>query len=286
MTTRGRITAVITTVALTLAIAVFAIVAGGPLRGLAAPNTAATGRDTATIDGGPGFAALGMNFPDRSSGNAPGYGGDMQAGCQTLVTNMAANLNVTTDQFQAAFKKTLIQQIDAAQAAGTMTATQAQAARDRINSATGSLCDNLSQLAGPGTGGMGVGPAALQGEVLNAAAGYFAISTDQFKQDIQSTSSLQGVAAKYGKDNAAGKAGLETALEAALKQSLQTRGLAASAIDQAVNAFKQGFDRIYTAPIGTFGQGGGPMNRPGGPGNMPGPRFPHPGATPSATPVH
>ena len=295
MRTRGRLIAAIGAVALTLIIAVTAIVAGGPLRALAAPATPTAPSRTGGMTGGgaPDFAWLAMSGANGSFAAAPGQGGDIQARCQAFVTGMAANLNVTTDQFQSAFKKTVLQQIDAAEAAGTLTATQAQAARDRINNATGSLCDNLGQLAGMGGGPAGfaaggMGGAALQGDVLNAAATYFNVSADQLKQDLQAAGSLQGVAAKYGKDDAAGKAGLEGALEGALKGALTTRGLSADMVDQAVNLFKQNFDRLYTAPLGATGNGGGgPMRGPFGPGHaFPGGQGgPHFGGTPSATPT-
>ena len=51
--------------------------------------------------------------------------------------------------------------------------------------------------ARPAAGGPGIAlPAGiLDGDLLNAAAAYFNISPDQFKQDLKDTGSLQGVAA-------------------------------------------------------------------------------------------
>lgn len=54
------------------------------------------------------------------------------------------------------------------------------------------------------------------------------------------------MAATYGKDNVTDKAKLAAALEAALRQDLTTRGVAAAQIDQEIVQFKQGFDRFYT----------------------------------------
>src|SRR5262249_5944906 len=160
---------------------------------------------------------------------------------------------VTVDQFQAALKKTLIQQIDAAEAAGKLTADQAKAARDRINSSDApTFCMGVGA-AIPLPGHPGDGPAIavaggfFDGDMLNAAAAYFNITPDQFKQDLKDKGSLQGVAAKYGKDNDAGKAGLEAALEAALRKSLADHGLSADQVNQVADGFKQHFDMLYTA---------------------------------------
>ncbi len=109
--------------------------------------------------------------------------------------------------------------------------------------------------------------------IAGAAATYFGIDRNQLRQDLAAAGSLRGVAAKYGKDTAAGKAGLEAALEAALRQSLVDRGASADRINQAVERFKQNFDRLYTAPLGRQGS-----RAPGGFGR--GPR-----QAPTATPT-
>lgn len=297
MTAPRRMMAIVGAMAMTLAIAVTAVVAGGPLRGLAAP--ASTGTTVSETSAGSTTAVAfdrafsGADLADFTFTTAFGPGGDFGAVCQEFANNLASNLGVTADQLQAAIKKTLIQQIDAALAAGKLTSDQAQAARDRINSSTPGFCMNVGAGAVPAIGGSTIAvPAGLMdGDVLNAAATYFNITPDQFKQDLKDKSTLQGVAAKYGKDNDAGKAGLEAALEAALRKSLASHGLSADQVDQIASGFKQHFDMLYTAPLGEFGHGGligpGGMGGPGGPhvrpGTAPGPRGPRP--TPSASPA-
>lgn len=225
MTLRTKILALAGAVALTLTIAVTAIAAGGPLSTLAAPGGAGT---------------AGQDQTD-------------------FLSKLAANLGIGQDTLTAAIKTTDLQQIDAAVAAGQMTADEANAARDRVNNSPNGIPPfgigggRGGQGGGAGDQGRGHGD---QAALMDAGATYFGISADQLRQDLMDTGSWQGVAAKYGKDNDAGKAGLEAALESALRQSLTTRGLDATQIDQQVNQFKQNFDQFYTQKFGQRGLGG------------------------------
>ena len=78
----------------------------------------------------------------RSTLAAPGTpgaarpAGDHQ-GLADFYARLAGNLHISQDALVAAVKQSDLQQIDAALAAGTITADQAQAARDRINNSTG-----------------------------------------------------------------------------------------------------------------------------------------------------
>jgi hypothetical protein len=181
-----------------------------------------------------------------------------------FLSKLAANLGIGQDQLTEAVKQTNLQLIDEAEAAGTLTADQAQAARDRVNSSTDGGGFG-GRLGGKGGGRGGIGGGALN----DATATYFGISTDQLRQDLADTGSLQGVAAKYGKDNDAGKAGLKSALESALRQQLTDKGLDTATVDQRVAEFSQNFDQYYTQT----GGGRGPRV----------PQSPAPSATPSTS---
>jgi hypothetical protein len=227
----------------------------------------------------PGGATFDMNALAGGMGDP--------AKCQDLESKLAANLGVTTDALEAAIKKTILQEIDAAEQAGTLTADQAQQARDRVNNSTDICAGFGGGMGGPG----GQRPAAGQGgdrtammfggAVYDAVANYFQITTDQLKQDATDLGTLQAIAAKYGKDNATDKAKLEAAIEKALTDELTQRGVPQEMIDQIVSQFKTNFDTIYTSPLG----GDMPMV-PGGQ-NGPGQRGPriHPGASPSPSPT-
>ena len=221
MTPRKRLAALAGTLTLTLTIAVAAVTAGGPGGALAAPGT-------------------------------PTAGASATAGQSRLTdfyAKLAANLGIGQDKLAAAVAQTDQQQIDAAVAAGTLTPEQAQAAKDRVaNSPSGLPPFGVNG----GRGGQGGGRGDQQ--ALQAAeATFFGITPAQLQQDMASAGSLQGVAAKYGKDNATGKAALQAALVAALRQDLTTKGVATAQIDQEAAAFTQNFDQFYTS---THQQGG------------------------------
>lgn len=109
-TVRKRLLALGGALLLTVAIAGAAVTVGGARGTLAAPGT-------------PGAA--------RPAGD--------QRGLADFYAKLAGNLNISQDALAAAVKKTDLQQIDAALAAGTITADQAQAARDRINNSPNGL---------------------------------------------------------------------------------------------------------------------------------------------------
>ena len=95
------------------------------------------------------------------------------------------------------------------------------------------------------------GPVALGDDgFVRASATYFGVSADQLRQDLSTLGSLQAVAAKYGKDNDAGKAGLQAALVASLRDQVTGHGGAQAQADQVAQAFGQDFARIYSAPWG------------------------------------
>lgn len=207
MTPRTKLLALAGTLALTLTIAVAAVATGGTLGTLAAPGTPTTGTPT--------------------TGQSP---------LADFYARLAANLGLGQDTLVAAVQQTDQQQIDAALAAGTLTPAQAQAARDRLAASPSGLPPFGIGGERGGKGGHGDGD---EQALVAAEAAFFGITPAQFQQDLATAGSPQGVAAKYGKDNAADKA--------ALRQDLTTRGVAAAKIDQEIAQFKREFDRFYTS---------------------------------------
>ncbi len=222
MTLRTRLLTLVGALALTLTIAVAAIAAGGPAGALAASGT-----DPATATG--------------------------QHPMADFLARLAANLGISQDQLTSAVKQTDLQLIDEAEAAGRLTADQAAAARDRVNSSPGGVPPFG---IGGGHGGAGHGHGA-DGASLDAAASYFGVSADQLRQDLAAAGSWQALAAQYGKVTDAGKAGLKAALAGELRQALTDKGLDAAQVDRRVAQFEQQFDRFYTAPAGPRGPRGG-----------------------------
>ena len=232
MAPRTKLLTLAGTILLTLTIAVVAVAAGGPAGTLAQQAT-------------PGTAT--------TTGQSP---------VADFLTRLAANLGISQDRLTAAVKQTDLQLIDEAEAAGRLTADQAQAARDRVNNSPADA-PPLGIGGRHGAGGRGF---AKDAALVDAAASYFGVSADQLRQDLATAGTWQAVAAKYGKDNDAGKAGLRAALSAALRQSLTTKGLDATQVDQQVRLFEQNFDQFYTQPARQRGPGGPPRPAPATPG--------------------
>ena len=101
-TMRTKLLALAGALALTLLIAVGALTGGGAASALAAAAT-------------------------------PGTTGTGQANASNFLGKLAANLGIGEDRLTETVKQTNLQLIDEAVAAGTLTADQAQAARDRVN---------------------------------------------------------------------------------------------------------------------------------------------------------
>lgn len=178
-----------------------------------------------------------------------------QSRASDFIARLAGVLGIGQDQLQSAITQTNLQMVDEAEAAGQLTAEQAQAARDRINSGDGGLF--FGGMRGLHGHGHGHGPGFMKGASLDAAAAYLGISEDQLRQDLQENGSLQAVAAKYGQDTAEGKAGLAAAMADALRQGLADRGLTQEQIDQKVAEFTQNFDQLYTSTAPQGGPRGG-----------------------------
>jgi hypothetical protein len=274
MSMKSRILASVGGVGLTLAVAVTAITAGGPVGGsaapLASPSSSPTALSTATTTAAvPGvafsFGSFGLmaNEAAFAAGDGPRGMGD-PAQCEDVRSKLATNLGVTTEQLQEAVKKTILQEIDEAEQAGTITANQATAARDRVNAMT-DFCANFGMgIAGRGGDrpAMGGGSRMIGSGTYQAVADYFGTTTEQLRQDAADLGTLQAIAAKYGKDNDAGKAGLKAAIEKSLKDDLTQRGVPQEMIDRIVSEFTTNFDTIYTSQLG-----GGMHFGPGGKGN-------------------
>ena len=203
----------------------------------------------------------------QAAPGTPGTRGTPAAGKQTqacadFARRLAGNLGVGEDKLRDAFKQTALQEVDAAQAAGRLTADQAQRLKDRINQGNGNLpCFHVGggkagQAGQPGKAGqqgrMGVGLSQL----LDATANYLGTDRATLMQELRDQGSLQAVAAKHGKDTPDGKAGLEQAMEAALRKALADRGADQARVDQVANQFKQNFDQLYTRNWKQKGRGG------------------------------
>ena len=205
-----------------------------------------------------GVAAQAAPGTPRTSGT-PGAGKQGQA-CGDFASKLAGNLGVSEDKLRDAFKQTALQEVDAAQAAGRITADQAQRLKDRINQGGGNLpCFHLGgDKVGQAARGVQRGQMAMiLPQMVDATAGYLGTDRATLMQELRDQGSLQAVAAKHGKDTPDGKAGLEQAMEAALRKTLADSGADQARVDQVANQFKQNFDRLYTRNLKRMGPGAG-----------------------------
>jgi hypothetical protein len=114
-----------------------------------------------------------------------------------FLERLARNLGVTPERLRDALKQTALEEIDRAQAAGTLTPEQAARAKERINS---------GNLGGFGFGGPGLGrggPAGKHGMGITSLnrdqlAQFLGITAEQLRTELQGKSLAQ-VAQAHGK---------------------------------------------------------------------------------------
>lgn len=159
-----------------------------------------------TVAGAAGLTAVAVNAqqppptPTQSAGTGTPSAGQQQrqARADAYLARLAQNLGVSVDQLRNALRQTALQEVDAAVAAGNLTATQAQEIRDRINSGSGTFF-------GPGFGRGGPdGPGGhrergfMIGASDEALATFLGITTDQLRMALNGQSLAQ-VAQANGK---------------------------------------------------------------------------------------
>lgn len=169
-----------------------ALAAGGALLIGGAVGTMATVANAQTPTATPS--------PVRQATGTPSAGSAARTQALTdYINRLAGNLGVTPDRLRAALQQTALAEVDAALARGDLTAAQAQAARDRIN--TG----NVHFGPGFGRGGPG-GPGGRDGRggfgvSQDALAQFLGITAAQLRTELSGTSLTQ-VAQAHNKTRA------------------------------------------------------------------------------------
>ena len=160
---------------------------------------------------------------------------ERQAKEADCLSKLAANLGTTVDKLKAANVTTLNQLIDAAQAAGTITADQATQAKARVTQDGGSHLGGMpfggehgpgmgkggpggqGGQRGPGGPGMGAGIAGPR-EAVGEVATYLGIDAKTLMTELQSGKSLAQVAQDHGKSRDDLKAALSAKFGTVLDQ--------------------------------------------------------------------
>jgi hypothetical protein len=167
------------------------------------------------------LAAPASRNPNASAANPA----DKAAYCDAWQKKFADQLGVSVSDLLPAAKAASIAAIDAAVAAGDLTADRGTKLKDKITAADGS---NACRFLGhPFAGGGNGGKASFGGPLLSAAAGALGMDPGALVQALKNGDSLKDVATAQGKDYAA----VSKAIHDAAKTKLDAA--VAAGLDQA-----------------------------------------------------
>ena len=165
-----------------------------------------------------------------------------------VIADAAKDLGVSSADLTAALKKAMTARIDAAVAAGTMTAAQGAEAKARI--ASGEI--PLVGLGGPGRGHDGHG-GGLHFETSGAAASYLGLTEAQLRTAREAGKSLATIAADRGKS----VAGLIDAMVAAATKQVNAAVTAGNLTDAQRDDILATLEERITEKVNSVGHGPG-----------------------------
>jgi hypothetical protein len=177
------------------------------------------------------LAGTGGAYAATQSGPTTAKAPDLGAEQKAFLDDVAKRLNVTRDKLDEAIKGAASDRIDAAVAAGKLTKEQGDAAKKRLENASGLPLLGLGagpHFAGPrGPGllrpGFGFGP----GKSLSAAATFLGLSEADLRTQLRDGKSLADIAKDKGKTTADLKAAMKTAITSELDQAVKDKKLTA-----------------------------------------------------------
>jgi hypothetical protein len=182
------------------------------------------------------LAGTGGAYAATQSGPTTAKAPDLGAEQKAFLDDVAKRLNVTRDKLDEAIKGAASDRIDAAVAAGKLTKEQGDAAKKRLESASGLPLLGLGLGAGrgphpggprgpggPGRPGFGFGP----GMSLSAAAKFLGLSDADLRTQLRDGKSLADIAKDKGKTTADLKAAMKTAITSELDQAVKDKKLTA-----------------------------------------------------------
>lgn len=155
-----------------------------------------------TVAGAAGLTAVAVNAqqptPTPSTATPSARQQERQAQADAYLTRLAQNLGVSVDQLKNALKQTALQEVDAAVTAGDLTAEQAQAIRERINSGSGAFFGPGFGRGGPGGPGGHGGRGGMASASHEEIATFLGITAEQLRTELNGKSLAQ-VAQAHGK---------------------------------------------------------------------------------------
>jgi hypothetical protein len=213
------------------------------------------------------LAGTGGAYAATQSGPTTAKAPDLGAEQKAFLDDVAKRLNVTRDKLDEAIKGAASDRIDAAVAAGKLTKEQGDAAKKRLESASGLPLLGLGAGRGPHPGGPG-GPGRLgfgfgPGMSLSAAAKFLGLSDADLRTQLRDGKSLADIAKAKGKTTAELKAAMKTAITSELDQAVTDKKLTAEQRTKILAGIDARLDDLidYTRPKGGPGGPGGPPGR-------------------------
>lgn len=165
--------------------------------------------------------------------------GDLGARCEALVAKIAEKRGVSVEQLQTDIKAKLTARVDAALAAGWISAGQAAALKERI--AEGALCKRAGA----------VKVRVARHGALQAAADYLGLSRQQLRAQLPGTS-LAAIAAKTpGKSVAGLKAAMLAPAKERLAKAVALGRVAPARADQVLDRLEQLVDKLVAKTFPT-----------------------------------
>lgn len=190
---------------------------------------------TLTLGGG---SALAASAHGAATAKTAPNAATRLAACQQYQTQLAQNLKITLPQLQDAQKQTKNQAIDARLAAGTITAAQAQQARDRVNAGTGACAVPADKGAGRGA------LVRIRKTERAAVAQLLKIDEKTLVQELRGGKSLAQEASAHNVSTATLKATMRTALKTELDTRVQSNTITQAQEDKALAAFDARIDTL------------------------------------------
>ena len=151
--------------------------------------------------------------------------------CQAFLDAFAGELGTTTDKVTAAGKAAAAAAIDAAVAAGDITADRATQLKDRIASATGDGCGLLGGIGRLGGHGAGPGDRVASRGLVDAAAAALDLTPAELTAKLRSGDSLKEVADAADVDYATVAGAVTAALDKALADAVAAGDLTQARAD-------------------------------------------------------
>lgn len=165
-----------------------------------------------------------------------------------LAAELAKQLNVSPEQFLAAEKAVMLQRIDARVAAGTMTAAQAQQAKDRIDAAANI---RLSFGAGRERHERGGALMAVRRDTIQAVATKLGITPLALETELRAGKSLAQVAQARNVTRDELKATMRAAVKADLDKAVAAGKLTQAREDALLAKFDQNVDKLIDRERGS-----------------------------------